>query len=111
MSDLDNLYKPRVDVATFNNVEPIKECVDVKPRVFNTYLIDDLGITKLRACKIGKAVESLWQEATALDFGNREAIVNMTVAELLDLYGKQEGAYCSFKKAQDYYNGVEVLND
>jgi len=37
MSDLDNLYKPRVDVATFNNVEPIKECVDVKPRVFNTY--------------------------------------------------------------------------
>ena len=104
-------WEQRVSIATFNNEEPIKECVDVTPRVFNTHLIDDRGMSFVRACKIGKAVESLWKEATALDFGNREAIINMTVAELLDLYGEHEGAYCSFKKAQDHYNGVEVSND
>jgi len=103
MSDLDKVYGPRVRVATLNDKEPIKECVNVTPRVFNTYLIDDLHMTKERACKIGKAVEHLWEEATHLDCHNRSAIMDLSVAELLDLYGKQEDAYSSFQEQHILY--------
>jgi hypothetical protein len=111
MSDLNNLYEPRVSVATFNDIEPIKECVDVMPRVFNTYLIDELGMTSKRACKIGKAVENLWEEAIYLDLENRHAIMDLTIAEILDLYGEQEGAYSSFNEAQRRYKKELLRND
>lgn len=111
MSDLNNLYEPRINVATFNDIEPIKECVDVTPRVFNTYLIDELGMTSKRACKIGKAIENLWEEAIYLDLENRNAIMDLTVAEILDLYGEQEGAYSSFYEAQRRYKKELLRND
>ena len=110
MSDSENVYGPRVSVATFNDKEPIKECVNVTPRVFNTYLIDDLHMTKERACKIGKAVEHLWKEATYLDCRNRSAIMDLTVSELLDLYGAEEGCYSSFKETHNKYKEM-IEND
>ncbi len=110
MSDLENIYGPRVSVATFNGKAPVMKCVNVTPRVFNTYLIDDLYMTKERACKIGKAVEHLWEEATYLDCRNRSAIMDLTVAELLDLYGAEEGAYSSFKETHNKYKEM-IEND
>ena len=72
------------------------DCVDVQPRVFNTHLIDNLGMTKKRACMFGIVVELLHKEVCALDTNNRNAIINMTLAELLDLYGTTEELYNSF---------------
>ena len=71
-------------------------CVDVQPRVFNTHLIDNLGMTKKRACMFGIVVEQLHKEVCALDTNNKNAIINMTLAELLDLYGTSEELYNSF---------------
>tara|TARA_R100000544_G_C2216469_1_gene54866 strand:+ start:143 stop:487 length:345 start_codon:yes stop_codon:yes gene_type:complete len=72
------------------------DCVDVQPRVFNTHLIDNLGMTKKRACMFGIVVEQLHKEVCSLDTNNRNAIINMTLAELLDLYGTTEELYNSF---------------
>jgi len=72
------------------------DCVNVQPRVFNTHLIDNLGMTKKRACMLGIVVELLHKEVCALDTNNRNAIINMTLAELLDLYGTTEELYNSF---------------
>ena len=72
------------------------DCVDVQPRVFNTHLIDNLGMTKKRACMFGIVVELLHKEVCGLDTNNRNAIINMTLAELLDLYGTTEELYNSF---------------
>ena len=76
-------------------------CVDVQPRVFNTYLIDNLGMTKKRACMFGIVVEQLHKECCALDLTNRSKVMNMTLAELLDLYGTSEELYNHFVETHE----------
>ena len=45
-------YEPRVKVALFNTGEVV-ECIDVAPRVFNTYLIDKFNMSFVRGCRVG----------------------------------------------------------
>tara|TARA_Y100000114_G_scaffold127754_1_gene124527 strand:+ start:652 stop:993 length:342 start_codon:yes stop_codon:yes gene_type:complete len=89
-------YDPRVNVSLMNG--QVAKCVDVEPRVFNTYLIDKLGMTFKRACLTGIAIEHLHAECCALDDRNRSKIMNMKVCEILDLFGKHEEMYSSFQK-------------
>lgn len=89
-------FEPRVDVALMTG-ETVN-CVNVKPRVFNTYLIDKLGMTFKRACLTGIAIEHLHDECCALDCRNRDRIMDMKVCEILDLYGRQEEMYSSFQE-------------
>ena len=89
-------FEPRIDVALMTG-ETVN-CVNVKPRIFNTYLIDKLGMTFKRACLTGIAIEHLHDECCALDCRNRDRIMDMKVCEILDLYGRQEEMYSSFQE-------------
>ncbi len=90
----DKTRDDRVTVSLMNGEQV--DCVDVQPRVFNTYLIDNLGMTKKRACMFGIVVEKLFNECCYLDTHNRSKVMNLTLAELLDLYGTSEELYNSF---------------
>ena len=89
--------EPRVKVALFNTGEVI-ECVDVAPRVFNTYLIDKFNMSFVRGCRVGRAIEKLYNECTPLDSRNRHHLMSLTLAELLDLYGTKEEMYNHFQE-------------
>ena len=100
MSFMDIKYKetkPRVKVALFNTGEVV-ECVDVAPRVFNTYLIDKFNMSFVRGCRVGRAIEKLYNECTPLDARNRHHLMSLTLAELLDLYGTKEEMYNHFQE-------------
>ena len=90
-------YEPRVKVALFNTGEVV-ECIDVAPRVFNTYLIDKFNMSFVRGCRVGRAIEKLYNECTPLDARNRHHIMSLTLAELLDLYGTKEEMYNHFQE-------------
>ena len=90
-------YEPRVKVALFNTGEVV-ECVDVAPRVFNTYLIDKFNMSFVRGCRVGRAIVKLYNECTPLDARNRHHIMSLTLAELLDLYGTKEEMYNHFQE-------------
>ena len=89
--------EPRVKVALFNTGEVV-ECVNVAPRVFNTYLIDKFNMSFARGCRVGRAIEKLYNECTPLDARNRHHLMSLTLAELLDLYGTQEEMYNHFQE-------------
>ena len=90
-------YEPRVKVALFNTGDVV-ECIDVAPRVFNTYLIDKFNMSFVRGCRVGRAIEKLYNECTPLDARNRHHLMSLTLAELLDLYGTQEEMYNHFQE-------------
>ena len=89
--------EPRVKVALFTTGEVV-ECVDVAPRVFNTYLIDEFNMSFVRGCRVGRAIEKLYNECTPLDARNRHHLMSLTLAELLDLYGTKEEMYNHFQE-------------
>ena len=89
--------EPRVKVALFNTGEVV-ECVNVAPRVFNTYLIDKFNMSFVRGCRVGRAIEKLYNECTPLDARNRHHLMSLTLAELLDLYGTKEEMYNHFQE-------------
>ena len=100
MSFMDIKYKetkPRVKVALFTTGEVV-ECVDVAPRVFNTYLIDKFNMSFTRGCRVGRAIEKLYNECTPLDSRNRDRLMRLTLAEVLDLYGTKEEMYNHFQE-------------
>jgi hypothetical protein len=90
-------WEPRVNVALFNTGEVV-ECVDVAPRVFNTYLIDEFNMSFVRGCRVGRAIEKLYNECTPLDSRNRDRLMRLTLAEVLDLYGTKEEMYNHFQE-------------
>jgi len=90
-------WEPRVKEALCNTGEVV-ECVDVAPRVFNTYLIDKFNMSFVRGCRVGRAIEKLYNECTPLDARNRHHLMSLTLAELLDLYGTQEEMYNHFQE-------------
>lgn len=74
-------------------------CVDVKPRLFNTWLLDDLGIRgEKRACDLGKALETIHAIACNCDDLNRSLLFKMSLADLLDQYGTSEEMYTGFNE-------------
>ena len=79
----DKTRDDRVTVSLMNGKKV--DCVDVQPRVFNTYLV----------------VEKLFNECCYLDTYNRSKVMNLTLAELLDLYGTSEELYNSFATPED----------
>ena len=89
--------EPRVKVALFTTGEVV-ECVNVAPRVFNTYLIDKFNMSFSRGCRVGRAIEKLYNECTPLDARNRHHLMSLTLAELLDLYGTKEEMYNHFQE-------------
>ena len=82
-SDID-----KVKVALTNG--DVVECYDIKPRIFNTYLIDDLDMPTTRARNLGEAVSDLHYALSYCDRIHANKLTKMTVGELVNIFGKCE---------------------
>tara|TARA_R100000654_G_scaffold15331_2_gene32652 strand:+ start:245 stop:538 length:294 start_codon:yes stop_codon:yes gene_type:complete len=89
-----SIYK-KVKVALLSG--KVVDCYDIKPRVFNTWLADDLGIAKTRLKSLGEAVDQLHDAMCYVDWG-RDDLTTMTVGELLNEFGSREDLYKHFKE-------------
>jgi hypothetical protein len=76
----------------------VVECYDVRPRLFNTWLVDELGMAKTRMKSVGEAVDNLHRALSKLDSGVRDRITTKTVGELVNKFGEREEMYNSFKE-------------
>jgi hypothetical protein len=88
------MYK-KVKVGLLNG--KVVDCYDIKPRVFNTWLADDLGIAKTRLKSLGKAIHQLHTSMCYID-SSRDILTTMTVGELLNQFGSKEELYNTFKE-------------
>jgi len=77
----------------------VVECYDMKPRVFNTWMVDELGLAKTRMKSMGEAVDNLHTALSKLDLDVRDELTTMSVGELVNKFGEKEEMYKSFKEA------------
>ena len=87
----------KVKVSLMNG--KVVECYDVRPRIFNTWLVDEVGMAKTRMKSVGESVNDLHRALSKLDSGVRDRITTMTVGELVNKFGEKEEMYKSFKEA------------
>ena len=78
----------------------VVECYDLKPRVFNTWMVDELGLAKTRMKSMGEAVDDLHGALSKLDSDVRDELTTMTVGELVNKFGEKEEMYKSFKEVK-----------
>ena len=78
----------KVRVALLNG--DVVECYDIKPRIFNTYLIDDLDMPTTRVRSLGEAVDALHYALSYCDSWHAKKLTKMTVGELVNIFGKCE---------------------
>lgn len=78
----------------------VVECYDVRPRLFNTWLVDDLGLARTRMKSVGEAVDNLHRALSKLDSDVRDRITTKTVGELVNKFGEREEMYNSFKEGK-----------
>ena len=78
----------------------VVECYDIKPRVFNTWMVDELGLAKTRMRSMGEAVDDLHSALSKLDLDVRDELTTMTVGELVNKFGEKEEMYKSFKEVK-----------
>ena len=80
--------------------DEVVECYDIKPRVFNTWMVDELGLAKTRMRSMGEAVDDLHSALSKLDLDVRDELTTMTVGELVNKFGEKEEMYKSFKEVK-----------
>lgn len=80
------------------NRKGIQECYDMKPRIFNTWLIDELGIPGTRAKKLGQAVDQLHDAICYMSPDYQKRILGIPLADLLNKFGDLEDLRQDFKQ-------------
>ena len=88
----------KVKVSLMNG--KVVECYDVRPRIFNTWMVDELGLATTRMKSMGEAVDDLHSALSKLDSGVRDRITTMTVGELVNKFGEKEEMYKSFREVK-----------
>ena len=88
----------KVKVSLMNG--KVVECYDVRPRIFNTWLVDEVGMAKTRMKSVGESVNDLHRALSKLDSGVRDRITTMTVGELVNKFGEKEEMYKSFREVK-----------
>ena len=88
----------KVKVSLMNG--KVVECYDVRPRIFNTWLVDEVGMAKTRIKSVGEAVDDLHSALSKLDSDVRDRITTMTVGELVNKFGEKEEMYKSFREVK-----------
>lgn len=78
----------KVKVALLNG--DVVECYDIKPRIFNTYLIDAWNMPTTRAKSLGQAVYDLHSALSYCDRSHAEKMTRMNVGKLVNLFGRCE---------------------
>jgi len=78
----------------------VVDCYDLKPRVFNTWMVDELGLAQTRMKSMGAAVDDLHSALSKLDLDVRDKLTTMSVGELVNKFGEKEEMYKSFKEVK-----------
>lgn len=86
----------KVKVALMNG--DVVECYDIRPRIFNTYLIDDLDMPKTRARRLGEAVDALHSALSYCDPEHAKKLTQMNVGHLVNLFGSCEELRSDFEE-------------
>ena len=60
----------------------VVECYDVRPRLFNTWMVEELGLARTRMKSLGEAVNDLHRALSQIDREVLDRITTMTVGEL-----------------------------
>ena len=68
----------------------VKECYDIKPRIFNTWLINDFDMPDTRTQKLGEAIDLLHDAISYMDEEYQEKIFNTPLKDLLNQFAKLE---------------------
>lgn len=70
--------------------EGIKECYDIRPRIFNTWLINDFDLPDTRTEKFGKAIDAMHDAICYMDEEYQEKIFNTPLKDLLNKFASLE---------------------
>ena len=76
----------------------VVECYDVRPRLFNTWMVEELGLARTRMKSLGEAVNDLHRALSQIDREVLDRIATMTVGELANKFGEREELYNTFKE-------------
>ena len=86
---LQRSFPPKRKVSTLQHGNI--ECYDIGDHyIFNTYLVDKMGIPDTRAPKLGRAVSDLHHAIAMCDDVHSDKLAKLTVGELLNLFGEAE---------------------
>ena len=73
--------------------EGVKECYDIKPRIFNTWLIDEKNMPSTRVSSFGGAIDNLHSSICYMDKHHQDKILDMPLRELLNKFAPLEELY------------------
>ena len=85
-----NLKETEYKQVRVNTRKCIINCYDIKPRIFNTWLINDFDIPSTRAHKLGVAIDALHNALCYMDEEYQEKIFNMPIKDLVNKFAKLE---------------------
>ena len=86
---LDRSFPPTRKVSTLKHGNI--DCYDIGDHyIFNTYLVDKMGIPDTRAPKLGRAISDLHHAVAYCDDVYADKLSAMTVGELLNIFGEAE---------------------
>ena len=86
---LQRSFPPKRKVSTLQHGNI--ECYDIGDHfIFNTYLVDKMGIPDTRAPKLGRAISDLHYAISMCDDVHSDKLAKLTVGELLNLFGEAE---------------------
>ncbi len=89
---LERSYPPKRRVSTFKHGNI--NCYDFKNNcIFNTYLVDKMGMPNTRVSRIGRAVKDLHYAIACCDLEHAKKLTDLTVGELVNLFGEAEELY------------------
>lgn len=85
-----NLKETEYKQVRVNTRKAIINCYDIRPRIFNTWLINDFDIPSTRAQKLGAAIDALHDALAYMDEEYQEKIFNMPIKDLVNQFAKLE---------------------
>ena len=86
---LQRSFPPKRKVSTLKHGNI--DCYDIGDHyIFNTYLVDKMGIPDTRAPKLGRAISDLHYAISMCDDVHSDKLAKLTVGELLNLFGEAE---------------------
>ena len=86
----NTLKETPFNVVKVNTRRGIKECYDIRPRIFNTWLINEFDLADTRTEKFGKAIDKMHEAICYMDEEYQEKIFNTSLKDLLNKFAELE---------------------
>ncbi len=87
---MQQLKETPFEIIKVSTREGVKECYDIRPRIFNTWLINDFNIPDTRTKQLGEAIYSLHGALCYMDEEYQEKIFNTPLKDLLNKFASLE---------------------